>query len=211
MALPSRPSLRMGLPSNPSPRSRSLNARGSQDTGSRPSSVATDPASYTHSRATSSPLPSSRLRPQRSLTNLPSLSALSESRGRAPRLNAVPPVPPLPLGLAKPSPINLYENRGGTTSATSVSSASSDDSLFVNPWPSSASSSTSVEDNMEKEISKPVDAKVAPGFGSSLWSRVAEAAGNLTVSVSRAWEANIIKHSGEGMIYIPHLEGTNNS
>ena len=205
MALPSRPSVRVGLPSNPSPRSRSLNARGTPDIPSRPPSAATD-RSYNHYRAESSPLPASQLRPQRSLTNLSSQAPRNESRGRAPRLNATapaPPVPRLPLNLAKPKAERLYGNRTGATSASSVSSASEDgDSFFTNPWPSSASSAaTSVEDVSEKEVPEPVETKVAPGFGSSLWSRVAEAAGNLTVNVSRAWEANITKYSGEGVCY----------
>ncbi|KIP09116.1 hypothetical protein PHLGIDRAFT_347111 [Phlebiopsis gigantea 11061_1 CR5-6] len=201
MALPSRPSIRVGLPSNPSPRSRSLNARAAPDVPSRPPSAATD-RSYNHNRAESSPLPASQLRPQRSLTNLPSQAARNESRGRAPRLNApapAPPVPRLPLNLAKPKAERLYGNHTGATSASSVSSASSEgDSFFTNPWPSSASSAaTSVEDIGEKEVPEPVETKVAPGFGSSLWSRVAEAAGSLTVNVSRAWEVNITRYSGE--------------
>jgi hypothetical protein len=36
-----------------------------------------------------------------------------------------------------------------------------------------------------------------PGYGLSLWSRVATAANTLTISVSKAWASNIAGHSGE--------------
>jgi hypothetical protein len=38
---------------------------------------------------------------------------------------------------------------------------------------------------------------VEPGYGLSLWSRVATAASTLTISVSKAWESNIVAYSGE--------------
>ena len=36
-----------------------------------------------------------------------------------------------------------------------------------------------------------------PGYGLSLWSRVATAASTMTISVSKAWESNIVAYSGE--------------
>jgi hypothetical protein len=36
-----------------------------------------------------------------------------------------------------------------------------------------------------------------PGYGLSLWSRVATAASTLTISASKAWESNIVAYSGE--------------
>ncbi|KAI0273362.1 hypothetical protein BC834DRAFT_204367 [Gloeopeniophorella convolvens] len=41
------------------------------------------------------------------------------------------------------------------------------------------------------------DGRVPPGYGLSLWSRVAVAANTLTVSVSKAWASNIAASSGE--------------
>lgn len=38
---------------------------------------------------------------------------------------------------------------------------------------------------------------VQPGYGLSLWSRVATAASTLTISASKAWESNIVAYSGE--------------
>jgi hypothetical protein len=38
---------------------------------------------------------------------------------------------------------------------------------------------------------------VQPGYGLSLWSRVATAANTLTVNVSKAWASNIVAYSGE--------------
>jgi len=40
---------------------------------------------------------------------------------------------------------------------------------------------------------------VQPGYGLSLWSRVATAASSLTISVSKAWASNIAVYSGERM------------
>ncbi len=57
-----------------------------------------------------------------------------------------------------------------------------------------------------EEMKDDMPEKLAPGFGSSLWSRVAAAAGSLTVNVSKAWQANVATYNGEGKIdflYIP--------
>lgn len=77
-----------------------------------------------------------------------------------------------------------------------------------------ASSSTSLEDDAadqkitfgkhtyEKPRAAPAPPAPAPaaivaGVGSALWARVASAAGNLTVNVSKAWSANIATYVGE--------------
>ncbi|KAF9264716.1 hypothetical protein L218DRAFT_957921 [Marasmius fiardii PR-910] len=39
----------------------------------------------------------------------------------------------------------------------------------------------------------------ADGYGWTIWSRVATAAGSLTVNVSKAWASNIVTYAGEGM------------
>jgi hypothetical protein len=38
---------------------------------------------------------------------------------------------------------------------------------------------------------------VQPGYGLSLWSRVATATSTLTITVSKAWSSNIVAYSGE--------------
>jgi hypothetical protein len=38
---------------------------------------------------------------------------------------------------------------------------------------------------------------VEPGYGLSLWSRVATATSTLTINVSKAWASNIVAYSGE--------------
>ena len=50
---------------------------------------------------------------------------------------------------------------------------------------------------MDEEEPQKVEETATPGFGSSLWSRVAAAAGNLSVSVTKAWETNVAYVSGE--------------
>lgn len=201
MSLPSRPNARIGLPSGPAPRSRSVNGRATpSDIPSRPGSAASNPP-LSRTRTTSSPsAPPARLRPQRSYTALP---RADDSRSRSQRNNPpVPPLPPLP-GQKKQDeryiPTHPYGERKGSVESISSAASSAVSSTF-DSVPGSATSVTSVEDNdeMEKDMKGGDDQRVAPGFGSSLWGRVAIVAGNLTVSVSRAWEANITASSGEG-------------
>lgn len=45
------------------------------------------------------------------------------------------------------------------------------------------------------------------GDGYTIWSRVAAAAGNLTVNVSKAWAANIATFTGEGKLSFYHFRG----
>ncbi|EKM55393.1 uncharacterized protein PHACADRAFT_255994 [Phanerochaete carnosa HHB-10118-sp] len=185
---------------------RTLSATGPQAVVSpRPSSAAAD-RTQLNGRSTPQPLPQSgRLRTQRSLTNLPRSPYAIERTADRTRIDALPPLPPLPLlslNSTKPNKMELYERRN--ESAASISSASSGSSYsttHTNSWPSSASSDTSLtslEDSADKDTPEPKGGtKPAPGFGTSLWSRVAAAAGGLSVSVSRAWEANIEVSSGE--------------
>jgi hypothetical protein len=207
MALPSRPNSRIGgLPSNPSPRSRSLSTRApAQGLPPRSNSTVGD-RPYIHSRATSAPLPQNsqqQLRPQRSL---PSLASSPPQQGRLPqrpRIGATPPVPPvpkLPPSIRQPSSRALYSSRNESSGSISSAYSSDTPSDLSNPWDSPATSATSVEDNVDKESLEP-DPRPAPGFGYSLWSRVAAAAGTLTVNVSKAWEANVGSVAGEGTTY----------
>jgi len=79
---------------------------------------------------------------------------------------------------------------------------SSTASLFSSHSPLSSTSSTSSYDD-EEEVSKDEGRgekgylQPADGLGLTLWNRVATAAGNLTVSVSKAIETNIVSYTGE--------------
>ena len=42
---------------------------------------------------------------------------------------------------------------------------------------------------------------VAPGAGSSLWGKIASAAGTLGVDVSKAWATNVAVYAGEGVLF----------
>ncbi|KAH8099472.1 hypothetical protein BXZ70DRAFT_226639 [Cristinia sonorae] len=196
MALPSRPNARLGLPASPSPRSRSLTARiPRQDLPPRPSSSASN--DRPRAQTPLPPLPS-KLRAQHSLNDL---RAPTPS---APRRNPRPPPPPLPAL----NHLNDLPDRGvvlesrRSESEESISSLSSESSssssLLSTPALSDSGSSASSygDDDEEKEDgngrSPPTE-----GLGLLLWNRVAAAAGNLTVSVSKAIETNIISYSGE--------------
>lgn len=45
------------------------------------------------------------------------------------------------------------------------------------------------------------DGPVAPGAGSSLWGKLASAAGTLGVDVGKAWATNVAVYAGEGMLF----------
>lgn len=207
MALPSRPNVRAGLPSNP--RSRSVTAGGPRyDLPPRPESAASERPSQ-RVRTTSSPSnPPPQLRTQRSLVDL-SRSGTTSRRSERTKQDVVPPLPPLPPSNATSSSKSsrFYGTRQGSVGSigTSTSSTSSEPSSLQS-HPSYASSSTSLEDMTNEEMKDDMPEKLAPGFGSSLWSRVAAAAGSLTVNVSKAWQANVATYNGEGKIdflYIP--------
>lgn len=164
------------------------------------------------------------LRHQRSLSNLSGTNrALPRSLSASARSHRIPP-PPLPVPKI---PIYIPESAGtgnissgrdrkeyittpSSASTSPRSSTSSGSSLFSSnsrsPF-SAASSTTSLGEDEEAIRSKgvtegppPLPPKTVEGFGSLLWTRVANAAvsaGNLTVSVSKALEANIVTYMGE--------------
>lgn len=207
MAVPLRRPTLMGLPSSPAPRSRSVTAgMVTHDIPQRPSSAASHryaPSSHSNSSHPSFP---STLRTQRSLVNLSNTMQQS---------NYIPPVPPVPpkerRRIARVPPPSLIvddssmfqtspirkESVSSISSASSTTSGTSASSLFsARSLGSAISSATSVgdEEEMKAEEVKP---SIAEGFGSSLWNRVANAAGSLTISVSKAWEANVATYMGE--------------
>lgn len=202
MAPPRGSNARFGLPTSPSPRMRTLSDAGAQAAMPlQASSAAADRAAVRSGTPSMTPPQSNRTRPPRMHPrNDPGTGSAAE-RARADALRVVPPLPALP-----PPPtthtMELYEGRNG--SAASIASASSTgthSSTSADLWPRSAASDasiTSIEDVADDDTHKDsVAAAPAPGFGSSLWGRVAAAAGSLSVSVSRAWEANIGVSPGE--------------
>ena len=114
-------------------------------------------------------------------------------RGRTPRARLAeatrPPVPDLPSR-------GRYIRHGSIDTTSSVSS-SSNSSRLSEDRPSSITSFEDEDESYQEDEPK----KLAPGFGSSLWSRVAAAAGGLTVSVSKAWETGVVAASGESACY----------
>lgn len=192
MALPSRPNARLGLPTNP--RSRSMTAGGTRtEVPPRPSSAASD---RPRTRTTSSPSsPPRQLRAQRSAVDLTrSTSRAGGSSDYRSQRDAVPPVPPLPsLRTRTNEPFGYRPARHGSVESVGTSSSGSSSNSGLGY----ASSATSIEDFEDAEKEQAAQ-KVSPGFGSSLWSRVAGVASNLTISVSKAWETNVATYSGEG-------------
>ncbi|KAJ3526359.1 hypothetical protein NM688_g8272 [Phlebia brevispora] len=167
--------LRLGLPSNP--RSRSVTGTQRSDYPPRPGSAASEqPRTRTASSPTS---PSRSLRAQRSMADLPT----TVRRQQAPR---APPMPSRrPNESSKSHPWRQGSSSSIDTSSSNSSSRTAQSSL---DYPSSA---TSLDEYLEDEQYEKSPKKPAPGFGSTLWSRVAAAAGNLSVSVTKAWEVNV--------------------
>lgn len=194
MALPSRPNARLGgLPSGP--RSRSFTAGGSAR--EEPHRSASTTRDYARSRAESSPPEAPVLRHQRSF------SGASSSRGRAWEEEA-PPMPPLPSAQRTKVADKLSKLKGGRSdSVSSLSNASSSSSSRAGSGYTSPATSFDEYDQEDKyeegEEDSPAEAKpVPPGFGSSLWGRLALAAGSLSINVSKAWDSNASVSSGEG-------------
>ncbi|CAL1704837.1 unnamed protein product [Somion occarium] len=210
MAHPSRPQARVGLPSSPAPRSRSLTARAPRpDVPSRPASAAGQRSRVDSAVAPLPPLPPN-LKPQRFFADIPSSYYGSPRRPEVKRIARIPP-PPIPVDLA-PTPFSnpsdgntpsdfLGQRKGSNASVASLGSASSRSSAtsaasstFDSKSPlSSASSTTSLEDEayvayVPKDVPPPVPTNSLEGFGTALWSRVAVVAENLTVSVNKAIE-----------------------
>eukprot|EP00753_Platysulcus_tardus_P022596 PLAT9796.1.p1 GENE.PLAT9796.1~~PLAT9796.1.p1 ORF type:complete len:401 (-),score=-143.07 PLAT9796.1:59-1261(-) len=120
-----------------------------------------------------------------------------------------------------------YKSRtSGSESISSLSSVSSSGSSFLDRMRGRsgyASSRTSLEEDADPYPPKQATSKLSSrpmtrrdvgdgdhedeprpgyesqesGFGSTLWSRVADAAGSLTINVSKAWAANITTFAGE--------------
>lgn len=194
MSRPSRSATRMGLPSNP--RSRSVAASDRRGAGAdwdyppRPSSAA---GSRVHTPSSPPALPRP-LRAQRSMADLPSAYTYTEDRGRSrsgPGRQAPPPVPPLPSLRGRTRDEPAWTHAARKDSASSIDTSASGASALSLQSGGYASSATSVDED-DTKTQKP-----EPGFGSSLWGRVAAAAGTLTVSVSKAWETNVAVYNGE--------------
>ncbi|TCD69738.1 hypothetical protein EIP91_006505 [Steccherinum ochraceum] len=193
---------------------RSLLPADSQETPNQnridvPPRPASDAPLERHSRSSS--VAASDRRASRPLPPIP--HTLRPQRSLAPRKFTRPPVPPLPdlrhlNGLSDRE--NALETRKSEESISSLTSSSSQSSFasrasLFSPQPtsSSASSLSSYYDDDDEQPPKGKEetqrrAQAADGFGLSLWNRVAEAAGNLTVSVSKAIETNIATYAGEG-------------
>lgn len=228
MALPSRPNARLGLPSNPAPHTRSRSLVASTRVGLAPTDRPNSSASEPVPTRTFSPPPlprnggPSQLRPQRSVGSLSVRSrAQSMERGRERQRPPLPPPPPMPPMVPLPPLPSLPEAKqvlkrvessdsdimgyytGDFTerknSSTSISSTSSSSSSGSGSSYSSLDFSA-IEVPNEDDNHEPHGyvSQVPAGFGSSLWSRVAAAAGNLSVSVSKAWATNVPKLGGEG-------------
>ncbi|OBZ75236.1 hypothetical protein A0H81_04392 [Grifola frondosa] len=198
-----------------------------QDILSRPNNTVSEQPQRGRPPPSPSPrLPTPQLRPQRSLGNLSTNASAQYGRSRsvdrrAEPLPPMPSLPPLPearrFGVA-PRRVDAYADsaddpsqydafrRGSDASVASSSSMSSGaSSLRAHSKSSSsvASSLTSLEEDSsdtvkaDDDTGSDVSEKVPAGFGSSLWSRVAVVASNLTVNVSKAWATNVATFSGE--------------
>lgn len=127
------------------------------------------------------------------------------SRTRA-REEEAPPLPPLPV--VQSTKVQDKLSRLKNDRSESVSSFSTTSSSIFSSSPSIGGDSgytsptTSLDDfdqeeKCEDDDKPPGDKPIPPGFGSSLWGRLAAVAGNLSVNVSKAWESNISGLSGE--------------
>ncbi|KAJ6596848.1 hypothetical protein DFH09DRAFT_102929 [Mycena vulgaris] len=178
-----------GLPSGPGPRSRSVARtrdadRDNDSDGGR-----------------ASPRPSARqVRPQKSTTTL--------AQGRS-------DPPPMPSSRSRRNPDSSYDTRSDSRSGTNRSSDSttSSGSSFLDRMKQTAgyaSSRTSFEEDESdkpsarstrsrpaRRDSSPPPENDTPGDGYTLWSKVASAAGSLTVNVGKAWATNITTFAGE--------------
>ncbi|KAF8503345.1 hypothetical protein F5888DRAFT_1661314 [Russula emetica] len=207
-----------GLPSNP--RTRSVGHYDVQERENKEYKARTRDSDYypQHNTGTSTRAPPTRsVRPQRSLGNIMPSRGGSSSSSYA----DVPEVPPLPL------PRRSDASSKSSTSSGSYSSVSGSSSAFLDRMKNRreygyGSSRTSLEEEdpprkamgterggwfnqrnaamPEPEYGETDDRNelpVQPGYGLSLWSRVATAANTLTISVSQAWASNIVTYSGE--------------
>ncbi|KAI0006235.1 hypothetical protein BJV74DRAFT_803084 [Russula compacta] len=202
-----------GLPANP--RARSV---GRYDVGERERGGNRDRAGdsdYYPLRSTPAPpraAPTRSVRPQRPEANISS------------SYTDVPDVPPLPLSRRSDASSKSSGSSGSYSSASGSSSSfldrmkgrdgygSSRTSMEEEPEPSRKETTserggwlrqrTGAMPEQEQDGTLDGDddesAAVQPGYGLSLWSRVATAANSMTISVSKAWASNIAAYSGEG-------------
>jgi len=186
MALPSRPNARLnGLPSGPAAARSRPSAPQATRSQQRSASVTRD---YSRDESSTSQ-PPSQLRYQRSVGHLSTGSDSSRLRGRAWERDA-PPLPPLPD--ARPTRTTnaasrLRSDRKGSD-ASSTSSSSSGGSASGYSTPATSVDEYEQEKYFEDEMQEEQEKPTPPGFGSSLWSRLASAAGSLTINVNKAWE-----------------------
>ncbi|TBU32415.1 hypothetical protein BD309DRAFT_5034 [Dichomitus squalens] len=217
MSLSRRPTV--GLPSNPRARS-SIASQARSDIPSRPPSSASQrppPSQY----STPPPLPSTprSLRHQRSAVALPARPTTGSVRSRSldrraeqrngPSREVAPPLPSLPRGprIGADTP----RGRAPIPAATHTASRSDDYGTYrrnEDPLSDSASSSGGSEGFVgspassrtsmdEMDMEDKMEGKLPAGFGSSLWGSIAGVAGNLTISVSKAWSSKVAIMSGE--------------
>lgn len=205
-----------GLPS--SPRARSVGHYDAQERENKEYKARTrDSDGYPRrNTGTSTRAPPTRsVRPQRSLANMmPSRGGSSLSSSSHVDL---PEVPPLPLA--------RRSDASSKSSTRSYSSVSGSSSAFLDRMKNRreygyGSSRTSLEEEdappkamgterggwvSQRNAAMPEPEygetdyrdELLPGYGLSLWSRVATAASTLTINVSKAWASNIVAYSGE--------------
>ncbi|KAG9226347.1 hypothetical protein CCMSSC00406_0003226 [Pleurotus cornucopiae] len=181
-----------GLPSNPRAGARPTAQRHTQRAASLERSNAKD----VRGRAAASAPPHQYIRPQKSM------GALS-TRNRSP----APPVPIRKRSISRPR-----HAPSASASASSASSFASSASFFdrIKGQTGYASSRTSFEDDganagfkgegepsYSREDNVRYSVHSSNGDGSTVWSRVAAAAGNLTINVSKTWAASIATYTGE--------------
>ncbi|KAF4576536.1 hypothetical protein EYR36_004514 [Pleurotus pulmonarius] len=181
-----------GLPSNPRAGARPTAQRHTQRAASLERSNAKD----VRDRAGASAPPNQSIRPQKSMGVL-------STRNRS-------PAPPMPI--RKRSVSRPRHAPSASASASSASSFASSASFFdrIKGQTGYASSRTSFEDDGgntgfkgEGELSYSREDNVrysvhtSNGDGSTVWSRVAAAAGNLTINVSKTWATSIATYTGE--------------
>ncbi|KZT11376.1 uncharacterized protein LAESUDRAFT_755033 [Laetiporus sulphureus 93-53] len=185
MALSSRPSVRIGLPATPAPRSRSL-SRTRQPMPDRESIryIESNADAYIPSRAAPTPPPVPQLRKQLSIADLrpgPSRRSRSVNHGRHDRLAPPPPplpVPSVPLQREEPAPsvspssfrrfVSLRKRSDGSVSSWASSSSGSSISQNSLHSPTSyASSRTSLAEYDKADMHHGEKEETASRFGSA--------------------------------------------
>ncbi|KAI9446216.1 hypothetical protein H4582DRAFT_2124761 [Lactarius indigo] len=151
---------------------------------------------------------SGTMRKQRSVADMPPARGGRGGRGGPATYSDVPDVPPLPRSRRSDVQSEASTSSRSTSSSSASSTFAGRDEAARRPSRArrrdesgvggcgngrTPCRSRSIVDREDEDDEPPVEA----GYGLSLWSRVATAANTLTVSVSKAWAANITTHSGE--------------